>query len=129
MSSAEQNARAKYPLEFEIFEQEIASLRQRVPAEVFTNPQAWDEVIKQARGNDPVKYVTELQKRQGITTTDARASQAASAGFEPPTRGVVSPSGSGSASKLDALQQKIAEEWGFSDAGEYIKFSKMGDVL
>jgi len=130
VSSAEANARSKYALEFELFSKEIESYRSRVPAEAFTNPQAWDELIFQVRGSDPQKYVNELQRRGKITPTldDAREAERALAGSALPVRLPGSPNGAGSPHTLDALQRKVAEEFGMTDA-EYIHFSKQGAQL
>lgn len=124
VSAAEQNARTKYALEFELFGNEIQQLMSRVPREAFTNPQAWDELIRQARGTDPVKYVTELQKRTPPKQTldGLRAEAVADAGFVPPVRTV--PNGApGGPSKLDQLQRKVAEEWGLTES-EFLQLSK-----
>lgn len=129
IGAAEAQARQKYALEFELFDNEIKALRSRVPAEAFTNPQAWDELIRQARGTDPVKYVTELQKREGIRSIESvRAAAASDVGFVPPVRSSGPSGGPGGPSSLTDLQRKVAEEFGMTER-EYLHFAAQGDVL
>lgn len=130
IGAAEAHARQKYPVEFEIFADEINQYRQRVPASAFTNPMAWDELMKQVRGSDPQKYVAELQKRNGITTTfeSAQAASAANAGFVPPVRSAGSPTGPGGPSSLTDLQRKIAEEFNMTPQ-EYLHFDRQGNQI
>ncbi len=129
ISAAEASARAQYPLEFELFADQIAAYKARVPAAAFTNPQAWEELMKQVRGADPVRYVTELQKRQGVTSIESvRAAAAANVGFVPPVRQAGSPNGSGGSSALSDLQRRIADDFGMSDK-EYLHFDRQSDLL
>ena len=129
VSAAESAARQKYPLEFELFASEIDQYKSRVPREAFTNPQAWDELMNQVRGQNALRFVTEFQKRSGTRSLESvQAEAAANAGFVPPVR-QTGPSGSpGGPSTLDDLQRKVAAEFGMTDQ-EYIHFTKQGDVL
>lgn len=128
IGAAEANARAKYALEFELFPAEIEQLMARVPREAFTNPKSWDELMTQVRGMNPMKYVTELQKRSGTKSLESvRAEQANDVGFVPPVRASGPPSGGGPSTLTD-LQRKIAAEFNMTEK-EYLHFDRQGDLL
>lgn len=129
IGAAEAQARQKYAIEFELFPDLISSYMQRAPAETWANPQSWEELMRQVRGHDPMRYVNELQKRAGTRSIESiQASEASNVGFVPPVRAGGSNGAPGGAGTLDALQRKIAEEWNMSES-EYLHFDRQGNQL
>lgn len=128
VAAAEAEARRQWPLEFEIFKDEIERAKGRVDPSVFANPESWRQMISMVRGDNIMKFITETQKRAGVKSVEdqAREAQASGAGFVPRSREAPLPSGG--SSQLDDLQRKVAEEFGMTPA-EYIAFTKTGDQI
>lgn len=123
--------RAKYPLEFQLFGEEITRLAGSVPnkEQVLTNTLAWEEMIALVRGRD-ANLQRFIDAKTGKTPEQlreiARAQQVNDAGISmtSATGGYRVPT---SVNQLDATQREIAQKLGMSEA-EYVKWSNIGTV-
>lgn len=87
-SSAEEAARAKFPLEFEVLSDNIRALVERVPDRTaWANPANWEQAIYMARGlPGAFEKLAEARDKKSGAAESARRAQAESAG--PAVRGV-----------------------------------------
>lgn len=120
-SVAEQNAKAKYSEEFELFGDDIKKIMASVPDKsVLGSPEFWDDAIKYVRG---ANFDTLMEHRSKKQRAKAQSDEAAAAAGHVGNVGR-SPSGGGPV-KLDALQEEIARTMGMSNE-DYIKWSQIG---
>lgn len=126
-SAAEAQARSKFESEFELFGSEIKQLASQVPNKAFlASPEGWEQLISFVRGkegNFDKLMEHKIAKNQGA---QARADQAAAAGFTSRSavativKGASDPTNHG----LDATELKVAAEFNMSPA-EYVKWRDM----
>lgn len=132
VSAAEAEARRMFPLEFELFGNDIAQFANALPDKsVLTTGQGWKDVVAYIRGREGNldRYIERKTKAVDPAAV-ARDAQAAAAGanFSSATRNAMpaEPSGGG---QLDAVQMQIAQEFVnsgvFKTVDEYVKWNKM----
>lgn len=125
-SAAEQAARAKYKDEFDILGKEIDHIIQTELGgnrAVMAQPEAWDRLIKYARGEHIDKFVSEKAKRSSdanLATSRQREVDSAPADFTGKS-GESAPRQRGKLKELDATQKEICRVQGISEA-DYIQY-------
>lgn len=128
-SAAEEAARTKYALEFELFGPEIKQMYDSIPDKsIFGQSAAWKDMITFIRGKDDNldKYVAaKANGGKPTTVTTARAAEAASAGFHPTTV-QRAPAAAVATGNEDPIKREIAEKLGFATYEEYVKWEKLG---
>lgn len=119
--TAEQQARQKYPDEFEVFEKEIKEVVANLPDPgSLSNLSTWDNIVTFARGKDYMRLVNHQAARER-TKSEAAAleNERNNVGFSPgPQRRAPAPKGK---VVLDATSQEIARNLGMTDE-DYIKW-------
>jgi len=126
VSSAENQARQKYPEEFDIYKDEIAAMIKQLPNKnVLSTPDSWDDLVAYVRGKNPQKLFDRMQdKEREKHKTTAQLEQRETAGFStttggrapaPSTRGVV----------IDETVREICRVQGITEE-DYIKWSRVG---
>lgn len=134
LTVAEQNARAKYATEFELFGDEITKLVAEAPDKsALSNPATWDNLIAWVRGKDGniQKYASKLTESNRIAAeATARESQRNGAGVHPtavagPTSRSSLVPGDDGAYGLDATEREIADKLGRSYR-DYAHWKKAG---
>lgn len=127
VSSAEQNARREYALEFELFGDQIERAAQSLPDKSHLTTQAgWDNLIAFVRGQKQNfnTYMKAVNKAPDPATA-ARTNQEISAGFNAAPSNAPSRAPS-SVADLDPVTRQIAEELGMTPE-EYIRYSKVNN--
>lgn len=128
ISAAQAQAKAKYPVEFQIFEQEISAAIGQLNAqgrEMLANPANWDQLVGYIRGQPGnfERYI-EHHNKTAAESAAAAAREAAvkSSGFSASSNRQVNPPSTDD-SGLDSIQLQIANELGISPA-DYKTWSK-----
>lgn len=126
-SSAERDARAKFPAEFEVLGAEIQKMKDSIPNadQVLSTPDAWERLVSLVRGGPGAfeKIAGHYMTKGGFKTIEtARSEQAADAGLS--LNSSVRAPASSNSRELDATQKEIARNLGITDA-EYLEWSKV----
>lgn len=124
---AEQNARARFPVEFELFGDEIKQMVQSATDKsVLNDVNNWDSMLSYIRGKNVDKYIEHITKKKSEEAANAaRAGQAALAGASiSPASGGVDAGGDGFYG-LDTTQREIADKLGQSYK-DYAFWNKVG---
>lgn len=131
--AAENAARAKYPVEFELFGDEIKSIVAGAPDKsALANQANWDNMIAYVRGKEGniQKYTEKLSKGASDKAAEtAREQQRGSAGVHAApaaSTGASATPGPDGYYGLDATQREIADKMGRTYA-DYAKWSKVGN--
>lgn len=132
VSSAEQHALVRYPLEFELFGDEIREFARNMPDKsMLATADGWANLVAYVRGRDANldKYVERKAavKKEGPST--AQAEQRRTAGFSAaPAAASARPSAAdiagGGTHGLDDVERKVADTMGISYA-DYAKYKRM----
>lgn len=125
---AEQNARTKYPVEFEIFSDEIKKMVQDAPDKAaLNNVDNWDMMLAYVRGKNIDKYMEHVNKKKLDAAAEAaRISQVASAGASiSPAGSSIGDAGADGFYGLDSTQREIADKLGQSYK-DYAFWNKVG---
>ena len=126
ISSAEAQAKAKYPEEFELFGNQIQEMKTKVPANVLGSSAGWDDMMSYLRGR-PENFDKLVAKRNSKDPAAVRKVEVDNVGFSPrsvPTARVAAPAGNGptrmTVDQMDDTMREIARTLGVSDE-EYCK--------
>jgi len=129
-STAENAARAKYPMEFELFGDQIMDQIAKTPDKsVLGNPEVWANLIGWVRGKDG-NLDTYIERRSAgaseAAATTARAAQVANAGAHVPSGGAPPKvvAGSDEDYGLDKTEMEIASTLNLSPK-EYARWKKV----
>lgn len=118
--SVEQMMRGRFPEEFEILGREIEAVKAQVPDKtVFSNPQAWEQLIYYTRGQNMDKLLSAKDsKREAARLAEAQREEAARAPANFSSRGSRGSSNGGGSHRnddqFDDVQKEIAAKLGVS---------------
>lgn len=110
VGAVEQQVRAKYADEFELFADQIEQAKKMVHPSVLATAKGWEDLVSYVRGQ-PGNFDVLVQRRTARPPADARRDQAENAGFtanRTTTRTTVQPTGGDAG--LDETQKEIARE-------------------
>jgi hypothetical protein len=122
-SAAENEARRKYPDEFDIYKDEIAAMMKRVDKAAMSTLESWDDLIAYVRGKDPMRLFNHMaEKDKTKAAADAQEQQRNTAGvsMSSSTRAAAPAGGP----VMDATTLQICDVLGISPE-DYIKWSKV----
>ena len=123
-SSAEAEARRKYPDEFEIYKDDIAAVIKRLPnKDALSTPDSWDDMIAYVRGKDPMRLFNHMQtKEQTKRAAEAQAEQRNVAGVTmSSSQRAGGPVG---APVMDETTREVCRVLGMTE-DDYVKWSKV----
>lgn len=127
-TAARRYAEAKYPLEFQLFGDQIDKFVENAgPSDTWTDPKAWDDMVAYHRGLETniTKYIEAKTKPNGaVAAAGARAEQAASTGATIKGTPVSDLAVSSNDFNLDATQKEIARGLNMTYE-EYHKWNKL----
>jgi len=125
-SAAENQARQKYPDEFELYKDEIAETLKQIPnKQVMSTAKSWDELIAYVRGKDPMKLFNHMNAREAKKHEEsARVAERANVGFQAAgSSSMRTPVSQGSVA-IDETTKEICSVLGVSPE-DYIKWSRV----